>query len=175
MLTREQMDAAMLARVRRMVNRTRTGTACFPCKAKKTKCNDYRPCNKCLISGQSATGQCLNNSLSDGRSSPTEHRRVSLGKTDSALNSMLSSEAFSSYACGIDQRDQFTDVKLSSSSDIADQIIAYVHFERMGRIGDSGIWSIPSLPQVRIKCSFRVGTNYVDSCMESIDLLLSRS
>ena len=43
-------DDVLLARARRMATRKRAETACLPCKAKKTKCNDYRPCARCLSS-----------------------------------------------------------------------------------------------------------------------------
>ena len=48
---RMKVDDALLARARRMATRTRAGAACVPCKFKKAKCNDYRPCKRCLDSG----------------------------------------------------------------------------------------------------------------------------
>ncbi len=36
---------------RRMVTRTRAEVACALCKARKTKCSDYRPCSRCSILG----------------------------------------------------------------------------------------------------------------------------
>ena len=41
------MDMAQLARARRMANRKRSEKACLPCKLKKAKCSDYRPCARC--------------------------------------------------------------------------------------------------------------------------------
>ena len=32
-----------------MANRSRAEKACISCKEKKTKCNDFRPCARCLI------------------------------------------------------------------------------------------------------------------------------
>ena len=40
-------DRRRLILARRMATRTRTGTACAPCKARKSKCTDYRPCARC--------------------------------------------------------------------------------------------------------------------------------
>ena len=51
------MDA-MHAQARRMATRKRSETACMPCKAKKAKCNDYRPCARCLNSVRDL-GQCI--------------------------------------------------------------------------------------------------------------------
>ena len=48
---KRKVDDALLARARRMATRTRAGAACLPCKFKKAKCNDYRPCKRCLDSG----------------------------------------------------------------------------------------------------------------------------
>jgi hypothetical protein len=46
-LTRELDDRRRLILARRMVTRTRAGAACAPCKAKKARCSDYRPCARC--------------------------------------------------------------------------------------------------------------------------------
>ena len=46
-----KVDDALLARARRMATRKRAEAACLPCKLKKAKCNDYRPCKRCLDSG----------------------------------------------------------------------------------------------------------------------------
>jgi hypothetical protein len=40
-------DALILMRARRLAKRTRALAACGPCKAKKMKCSDYRPCARC--------------------------------------------------------------------------------------------------------------------------------
>ena len=34
-------------RLQRLARRTRAGAACVPCKAKKSRCSDYRPCLRC--------------------------------------------------------------------------------------------------------------------------------
>ena len=51
---KNKMDTARLMRARRMANRIRAEKACGPCKAKKTKCNDFRPCTRCLQTDQDA-------------------------------------------------------------------------------------------------------------------------
>ena len=48
---KQKVDDALLARARRMATRKRAGAACLPCKFKKAKCSDYRPCKRCLDSG----------------------------------------------------------------------------------------------------------------------------
>ena len=50
-LSRTQSDYAQLMKARRMATRQRAATACLPCKAKKAKCNDYRPCARCSLPG----------------------------------------------------------------------------------------------------------------------------
>jgi hypothetical protein len=45
----------VLARARRIAKRRRSEKACLPCKSKKAKCSDYRPCMRCKESnGQDA-------------------------------------------------------------------------------------------------------------------------
>ena len=34
-------------KAQRLAKRTRAASACIPCKAKKTRCSDYRPCARC--------------------------------------------------------------------------------------------------------------------------------
>ncbi len=46
-MSREEEEAKLLIRAQRMAKRTRALAACLPCKAKKSKCNDYRPCARC--------------------------------------------------------------------------------------------------------------------------------
>jgi hypothetical protein len=46
MLSRKE-EAKQLIRAQRLAKRTRASAACLPCKAKKAKCNDYRPCARC--------------------------------------------------------------------------------------------------------------------------------
>ena len=43
-------DAKLLLKARRMATRTRAAAACKPCRAKKSKCSDYRPCAQCKSS-----------------------------------------------------------------------------------------------------------------------------
>jgi hypothetical protein len=45
--TQEMVDHRRLILARRMAMRTRAGVACAPCRAKKVKCSDYRPCARC--------------------------------------------------------------------------------------------------------------------------------
>ena len=56
------MDNALLLRARRMATRRRAGVACLPCKAKKARCSDYRPCTRCKQSWQD---HCLDFEQSD--------------------------------------------------------------------------------------------------------------
>ena len=49
-LSRAEMDAIQLNRARRMAKRKRAEIACQPCKFKKARCNDSRPCRRCLHS-----------------------------------------------------------------------------------------------------------------------------
>jgi hypothetical protein len=41
-------------KARQSAKRKRSSVACSPCKAAKTKCSDYRPCQRCTISGAEA-------------------------------------------------------------------------------------------------------------------------
>ena len=43
----EIFDRRRLILARRMATRTRAGAACTSCKARKSKCSDYRPCARC--------------------------------------------------------------------------------------------------------------------------------
>ena len=40
-------DCNLILRARRMAQRSRSAAACLPCKANKSKCNDFRPCARC--------------------------------------------------------------------------------------------------------------------------------
>jgi hypothetical protein len=40
-------EAKQLIRAQRLAKRSRASAACLPCKAKKARCNDYRPCARC--------------------------------------------------------------------------------------------------------------------------------
>ncbi len=44
-------DAELLQRARRMASRSRAASACLPCKARKAKCSDGRPCTRCAGRG----------------------------------------------------------------------------------------------------------------------------
>ena len=55
-LTRTQSDYAKLMKARRMATRQRAEAACLPCKAKKAKCSDFRPCARC---SQSLPANCV--------------------------------------------------------------------------------------------------------------------
>jgi hypothetical protein len=65
-LSRAEMEAIQLSRARRMAKRTRTETACRPCKAKKMRCNDSLPCARCVESD--TRDQCVRGG--DGRKKP---------------------------------------------------------------------------------------------------------
>ena len=56
--TKSVSDTALLMRARRMATRSRTEKACRPCKAKKSKCSDSRPCASCC---KSDPGACMQN------------------------------------------------------------------------------------------------------------------
>ena len=45
-------DYAQLMKARRMATRRRAEAACIPCKIRKSRCNDYRPCARCTHSGR---------------------------------------------------------------------------------------------------------------------------
>ena len=46
MSSREE-EARQFIRAQRLAKRTRASAACLPCKTKKAKCSDYRPCARC--------------------------------------------------------------------------------------------------------------------------------
>ena len=58
MLSRAEIDAIQLNRARRMAKRTRTEAACRPCKSKRARCSDARPCPRCVESYTEA--ECVN-------------------------------------------------------------------------------------------------------------------
>lgn len=87
------MDAT-LARARRLAARRRAEAACLPCKAKKAKCNDYRPCARCSNSG--------NRELCTDRISPVrsnQHRRSLEGASAGMLQTSLASNNPSNLSC----------------------------------------------------------------------------
>ena len=45
---KQHIDAVLLSRARRMAKRNRAEQACRPCKEKKAKCSDFRPCSRCM-------------------------------------------------------------------------------------------------------------------------------
>jgi hypothetical protein len=45
-----ESEEKQLIRAQRLAKRTRASAACLPCKAKKIKCSDYRPCARCRTS-----------------------------------------------------------------------------------------------------------------------------
>jgi len=161
MISLMQMDH-ILTRARRMATRKRAAKACLRCKDGKAKCNDYRPCSRCLDSGPTGRDLCLNGSLSVRRSSPPPLGMVALGSSNSASDDMRLDGVSSSDRCGIDQRDQCPVTSSSPRSDPVDwqglvrnRIIGDVEPGTEGQIQDPCIWSIPSMPQVKINsCSF---------------------
>ena len=50
--SRTQSDYAQLMKARRMATRRRAEAACLPCKARKVRCSDFRPCARCASSGR---------------------------------------------------------------------------------------------------------------------------
>jgi hypothetical protein len=91
--SRAEIDIAMLNRARRMATRTRAETACQPCKAKKARCSDYRPCRRCLESG--APEDCF---------SAAGARAESSRLTTDASNTLhlTRSNTFPRYCCAAD-------------------------------------------------------------------------
>jgi hypothetical protein len=58
-----------IQKARQNAKRKRTSVACAPCKAAKTKCSEYRPCQKCLKSD--AQVGCVDNSVRSAKSGPS--------------------------------------------------------------------------------------------------------
>jgi hypothetical protein len=48
--SRGPVDSRLLMRARRLAKRSRAETACLSCKMKKIRCDDRRPCSRCLVS-----------------------------------------------------------------------------------------------------------------------------
>lgn len=44
---RELEEERQYIRAQRLAKRSRAASACVPCKAKKVRCSDYRPCSRC--------------------------------------------------------------------------------------------------------------------------------
>jgi hypothetical protein len=78
--TKAQEEYRRLLKARRMATRSRTEAACRPCKARKIKCSDFRPCARCRTGRPEA---CIDDSVPDtaedespsGQSSPTDAAR----------------------------------------------------------------------------------------------------
>ncbi len=47
---RQLEEERQFIRAQRLAKRTRAASACLPCKAKKARCSDYRPCARCKSS-----------------------------------------------------------------------------------------------------------------------------
>ena len=95
----------MLLRAQRLAKRTRAAAACLPCKAKKARCSDYRPCARCK---RNTTDACRDNEdepLLDA--SPTG----SVGAYSSASKDRRSTHAFQMTSC-----DAIGSIYLSSQS-----------------------------------------------------------
>ena len=86
-LSRTQSDYAQLMKARRMATRQRAEAACLPCKAKKAKCSDYRPCARCSQSGHD---KCMDVVAFQSVGSPYSRRRSNLEKEDYSLSLTLS-------------------------------------------------------------------------------------
>ena len=76
-----KVDDMLLARARRMATRSRAEAACLPCKVKKAKCNDFRPCARCLNSGRRP---CIEGRLSRNQPSPIQLETPGLPLPDSS-------------------------------------------------------------------------------------------
>ena len=55
-----QWDNTKLIKARRIATRRRAKAACLRCKARKSKCSDFRPCTRC---SQERRGDCIENGL----------------------------------------------------------------------------------------------------------------
>ena len=72
-----------LLKARRMAKRTRTNAACIPCKERKVKCNDSRPCSRCNLYARA----CISDSQSDLQCNNTIYsRRSSITNTQFTAN-----------------------------------------------------------------------------------------
>ena len=76
---RNKEDTRLLNRARRLAKRSRAEAACLPCKMKKAKCGDIRPCVRCRLSNEAG---CINSS-SMARSAPANGLSVLLGSNQS--------------------------------------------------------------------------------------------
>ena len=116
---RDLEEERMLLRAQRLAKRTRAAAACLPCKAKKARCSDYRPCARCK---RNTTDACRDNDdepLLDA--SPTG----SVGAYSSASKDRRSTHAFQTSALHT-SCDSFGSICQSShsSSTAAETVIA---------------------------------------------------
>ena len=80
-ISRTKSDYAQLMKARRLASRNRAEAACLPCKAKKARCSDNRPCSRCL---QSIGEECVDATRaasSDGTA--VKHTRTSMFRSNS--------------------------------------------------------------------------------------------
>jgi hypothetical protein len=70
--SRVQEEYRRLLKARRMVTRSRSETACRPCKARKSKCSDFRPCARCSAREPDA---CMNLSTDEMNARPSKRRQ----------------------------------------------------------------------------------------------------
>ena len=73
-----------------MATRRRAGVACLPCKAKKARCSDYRPCSRCKQSGK--------DHCSDSEQSDLDHTFLTPKKISWANSTILSTNGFDGTA-----------------------------------------------------------------------------
>ena len=66
-LSRTQFEHNQLMKARRMATRRRAQAACLPCKSKKARCSDVRPCARCARTGQEACVESETIEPSDAR------------------------------------------------------------------------------------------------------------
>jgi hypothetical protein len=93
----EIFDRRQLILARRMATRTRAGAACTSCKARKSKCSDYRPCARCrdLRLGECSTrNSAFDCSYNSTRSHEDGPNNAILG--GSLIPSLMTSGFFSS-------------------------------------------------------------------------------
>ncbi len=62
----EYVIALDVYKARRMAKRRRTEAACLPCRKRKSKCNDYRPCAGCCSRNPFACSVIAGNSNNGG-------------------------------------------------------------------------------------------------------------
>ena len=118
---RDLEEERMLLRAQRLAKRTRAAAACLPCKAKKARCSDYRPCARCK---RNTTDACRDNDdepLLDA--SPTG----SVGAYSSASKDRRSTHAFQTSELHMNC-DSIGSIYLSSqsSSTAAETVITVV-------------------------------------------------